>query len=179
MPRIISYTPSWLSRPSPGFHLFEGSAHTRSSGQRQDGESLINGSRAGSDFLGPNRTIARRGSEIFVGVGKQIRWSDLPMLKDQWDLEQETPSKKPSSLANGKSERDKDDGPVDGSYRVWNMFDYSPSLLIHYTDSESESIGTNTAALNLAQRSLACDSHIPHSPNRRPTGFKPPQCGFQ
>lgn len=31
---------------------------------------------------GPLRTIACRGTQIFVAMGKEIRWSDLVLLKD-------------------------------------------------------------------------------------------------
>lgn len=115
MPRVTSYTPSWLCRPSPGFQLFN-------SGQpAKDAKSNPAVSRnAYIEYLGPTRTIARRGSEVFVVVGKQIRWADLASLKDQWQSIQETPSKKPK----GKDKAGDDDGegstvsPDDGSYRV-------------------------------------------------------------
>lgn len=42
--------------------------------------------------MGHRRTIARRGTEIFVVVDNEIRWSDLCMLKDVWDEDQELKS---------------------------------------------------------------------------------------
>ncbi|OSS49252.1 hypothetical protein B5807_05666 [Epicoccum nigrum] len=72
MPKVLSYTPEWLSRPSPGYHLF---APKQTNG---------NGAAAKSkdkDF-GPRKTIATRGSEIFVAVGHEIRWADLVNLKE-------------------------------------------------------------------------------------------------
>lgn len=33
---------------------------------------------------GPKKLLACRGTEIFVAVDNQIRWSDLCMLKDDW-----------------------------------------------------------------------------------------------
>ncbi|KAI9822996.1 MAG: hypothetical protein M1832_002650 [Thelocarpon impressellum] len=72
MPKVLNYTPAWLSRPSPGFELF--SSKTPASNT------------AGSKSTqGPRRTIARRGTEVFVAVGNQIRWADLSYLKNAWD----------------------------------------------------------------------------------------------
>ncbi|KAJ4356990.1 hypothetical protein N0V95_002862 [Ascochyta clinopodiicola] len=70
MPKVLSYTPEWLSRPSPGYHLF---APKQSNG---------NGAAAKSKDFGPRKTIATRGSEIFVAVGHEIRWADLVNLKE-------------------------------------------------------------------------------------------------
>lgn len=65
MPRILSYTPDWLSRPKPAFNLFQ--SKQPESQQR---------------FEGARRTIAQRGTEVFVAVGKELRWSDLDILRD-------------------------------------------------------------------------------------------------
>lgn len=65
MPRILSYTPDWLSRPKPAFNLFQ--SKKPESQQR---------------FEGARRTIAKRGTEVFVAVGKELRWSDLDILRD-------------------------------------------------------------------------------------------------
>lgn len=70
MPKVLSYTPEWLSRPSPGYHLF---APKQSNG---------NGAAAKSKEFGPRKTIATRGSEVFVAVGHEIRWADLVNLKE-------------------------------------------------------------------------------------------------
>ncbi|OAK93979.1 hypothetical protein IQ06DRAFT_330352 [Phaeosphaeriaceae sp. SRC1lsM3a] len=70
MPKVLSYTPDWLSRPSPGHQLFA--------------PKQTNGAAAAAkrkDF-GPRKTIATRGSEIFVAVGHEIRWADLVNLKE-------------------------------------------------------------------------------------------------
>ena len=34
---------------------------------------------------GPRRTIARRGTEVFVANGREIRWADLVTMKDNWE----------------------------------------------------------------------------------------------
>ncbi|KAL8998675.1 MAG: hypothetical protein Q9169_002336 [Polycauliona sp. 2 TL-2023] len=80
MPKVLSYTPSWLSRPSPGFDLFSSGnkrAHSRSNSVNKE-----------QDYLGPRRTIAHRGSEVFVVVDNQIRWADLSIIKYDWDSSQ-------------------------------------------------------------------------------------------
>lgn len=70
MPKVLSYTPDWLSRPSPGHQLF---APKQTNGAASPTKR--------KDF-GPKKTIATRGSEIFVAVGHEIRWADLVNLKD-------------------------------------------------------------------------------------------------
>jgi nucleoporin NUP82 len=69
MPKVLSYTPDWLSRPNPGYQLF--------APKQANGAST----RKKKDF-GPRKTIATRGSEIFVAVGHEIRWADLVNLKE-------------------------------------------------------------------------------------------------
>ena len=87
MPKIISYTPSWLSRPSPGYHLFSKS----STSQQSNGiiSTKQNEANIAKQFTGNRRTIARRGTELFVVVDNEIRWSDLCMLKDVWEETQQ------------------------------------------------------------------------------------------
>lgn len=65
MPRVISYTPEWLSRPKPAFNLFQSKQPEIQ--QR---------------FEGARRTVAHRGTEVFVAVGKELRWADLDILRD-------------------------------------------------------------------------------------------------
>ncbi|KAL2261772.1 hypothetical protein VTK26DRAFT_3413 [Humicola hyalothermophila] len=80
MPKIKSFAPGWLNEPAPGHKLFE---------------AVNDDPRASSPLLygkkpkpGPRRTIARRGTEVFVAVGKQIRWGDLTYLKESWEAKQ-------------------------------------------------------------------------------------------
>ncbi|KAL8668357.1 MAG: hypothetical protein Q9168_007008 [Polycauliona sp. 1 TL-2023] len=88
MPKVLSYTPSWLSRPSPGFDLVS-STNKRASLSAQDaGHSGGNSSNKEQEYLGSRRTVARRGSEIFVVVDNQIRWADLSILKYDWESSQ-------------------------------------------------------------------------------------------
>ena len=115
MPKIISHTPGWLSRPSPGFQIFN---KVHSTSTQADHSQQQNSSFGGKQGVGPNRTIAQRGTEIYLAVGRQIRWADLVSLKDGYEeqLRTPTPKPKPTNIAN-QSEVD-ENGPEDGSYRV-------------------------------------------------------------
>ena len=112
MPKIISHTPSWLSRPSAGFQLFNTPKSAHSSTQHTRKSSDL------TEFNGPNKTIARRGTEVFVVAGKHIRWSDLSVLKAEHEELEATPSKKPKASAEEQRVVNEDEGPEDGSYRV-------------------------------------------------------------
>ena len=119
MPKIIDYNPQWLSRPSPGFQLFNTSKYSstpaqptrRGSAQRENGNS----------YEGPVKTIAHRKTEVFLVAGKDIRWSDLSILKNEYEELQATPSKKSKPTTDGDKRRSDEDGPEDGSYRVWRL----------------------------------------------------------
>ena len=78
MPKIKSFAPGWLNEPAPGHKLFEAAI---------DDAAKLPASLAYSKKgkPGPRRTIARRGTEVFVAVGKQIRWGDLAHLKESWE----------------------------------------------------------------------------------------------
>ncbi|KAL8815376.1 MAG: hypothetical protein Q9223_005484 [Gallowayella weberi] len=84
MPKVLSYTPSWLSRPSPGFDIFASSDKLASFGPNGASPKAKGPSRE-QNYLGPRRTIAHRGSEVFVVVDNQIRWSDLSIIKYDWE----------------------------------------------------------------------------------------------
>ena len=47
----------------------------------------------GADKPGPRRTIAQRGTEVFIGVGREIRWADLVYLKEAWEDKQRNSGK--------------------------------------------------------------------------------------
>ncbi|KAI9795336.1 MAG: hypothetical protein M1833_007248 [Piccolia ochrophora] len=95
MPKILSHTPAWLSRPSPGFELFSNlpshepfldTGNSRFPRYRTlPGLSEKRESYGLSTELGPRRTIARRNTEIFVAVGTEIRWADVAYLKTSWE----------------------------------------------------------------------------------------------
>lgn len=75
MPKILSYTPSWLTRPSPGYALFSQKQKEISAGE--------NGQNKSGHESKIRRTIAHRGTEVFVVVDNEIRWSDLVMLRER------------------------------------------------------------------------------------------------
>jgi len=76
MPKIKAYTPAWLSSPSPGHQLFAPNA--------DDAHNVPSYPSIGANIQGPRRTIVRRGTEVFIAVGKEIRWADLVYLKERW-----------------------------------------------------------------------------------------------
>ena len=75
MPKIQSYSAPWLQEPNPGHKLFE-----------QSEESIRRAAYTTSS--GPKRTIARRGNEVFVASGREIRWGDITYLKDAYEAHQ-------------------------------------------------------------------------------------------
>ena len=106
MPKTTSYTPAWLSRPSPGFNLFSAQENTRSI------EKSSNETSSKSDFPGPRRTVAHRGTEVFVVVGNTIRWADLSTYKEEWerkDQERKRYSRNRGQLTNGDTSRESDE----------------------------------------------------------------------
>lgn len=124
MPRIISYTPPWLSRPNPGFQVFSSTPptlsppHTDGKSPRQFTNEQADWARSADE--GPRRTIARRGTEIFVVADNQIRWTDLCMLKDDW--EESEARKKPGQRRAGSQTNPQFDGDGEedksGNYMV-------------------------------------------------------------
>nr|POF07127.1 nucleoporin nup82 [Quercus suber] len=76
MPRVLAREPAWLARETPGFQLFR-SADAAS----HQGHQITT-----TTYEGPSRKIAYRagefGSELFVAVGKELRWSEVGMIKD-------------------------------------------------------------------------------------------------
>lgn len=76
MPKVKCYSAAWLSKNAPGNQLFEPSAESLRSRALSPGKK--------KQFPGPRRTIARRGTEVFVAAGREIRWGDLVYLKEEW-----------------------------------------------------------------------------------------------
>lgn len=118
MPRIISYTPAWLSRPSPGFDVFSpGSNASTPPATNGTSPKKVDDTDEDEPYVGPQRTIARRGTEIFVAVGKQLRWSDLCMLKDDWE-EKEEKQQSQGKRHDAETEEEESDDASERSYRV-------------------------------------------------------------
>jgi len=90
MPNVVSYTPPWLSRPSPGANLF-----SSTSAKGTDYASLSTQEKA--DYNGPTKTLAKRGNEVFTVVDNQIRWSSLTKLKDEWQQQHSKTKKGPAA----------------------------------------------------------------------------------
>lgn len=76
MPKVNSYAPGWLCRPSPGAKFLSSNSTKAPAEMQQGGKSSANG---------PTRTIAKRGNEVFAVIDNEIRWSNLARLKDQWE----------------------------------------------------------------------------------------------
>jgi len=76
MSKVKAYTPSWLSKPAPGHALFQATS--------EDIKTSTFSSKR-STRPGPRRTIAKRGSEVFVAVNREIRWGELVYLKQAWE----------------------------------------------------------------------------------------------
>ena len=120
MPKVLAYTPEWLSRNNPGFQLFSNAQHRQAQAQARHRDSQQPEKRTDSsnDYVGPHKTIARRGAEIFTVIGKHIRWADLSILKASFEEQKATPTKAPKSTGSRTDIQTEKDGPEDGSYRV-------------------------------------------------------------
>ena len=77
-PKVKHYSAAWLHHYPPGASLFQPSLSDASSSRR----SLPSSSPLSP---GPRRTIAHRGTEVFVAVGKEIRWGDLVYLQERYN----------------------------------------------------------------------------------------------
>lgn len=113
MPQVLGYTPTWLSKPNPGHEIFTAGPI---SNQTVFGNTYGSNDRK-SNKSGPRRTIARRGTEVFIAVGTEIRWADLVYLKETWENKQENQR----SFLKGKSklgEESEAEGNVAQGYRV-------------------------------------------------------------
>jgi nucleoporin NUP82 len=115
MPATLARTPEWLSRPNPGYNIFMESELQASAGYSA---TAANSSRKRAAKPGPRRTIARRGTEIFIAVGKEIRWADLVYLKEAW----EETSSKPRGKKQSKDSQYTEDHAQ--GYRVSFRFAY-------------------------------------------------------
>ncbi|KAJ5590289.1 hypothetical protein N7450_004261 [Penicillium hetheringtonii] len=89
MPKVKSYAPAWLCRPSPGASIFTSNSVASPS---QDTQVALKSKSA----TGATRTIAKRGNEVFVVVENEIRWSNLARVKDQWQQQQARQKKAPA-----------------------------------------------------------------------------------
>lgn len=116
MPKIMSYTPGWLSNPSLGHQIFTATEANGANAQHLSLKAFNESIRRNSK-PGPRRTIARRGTEVFVAIGKELRWADLVYLKESWEEKQELQGKD-QSLKRGDSTFAGDDVDHAQGYRV-------------------------------------------------------------
>lgn len=107
MPQVISYTPAWLEKGNPGHEIFTGAP----AGANSAPSNGYSSSKKKEQKPGPRRTIARRGTEVFIAVGKEIRWADLAYLKEAWTYKEE----KKKSASRGK-QRDRSPSQYDADH---------------------------------------------------------------
>lgn len=166
MPKIISYTPSWLSRPSAGFDLFCKTKSSTSEPGVGGAARTQNGSRSSSSHVCHQRTIARRGTEIFVVVDNEIRWSDLCLLRDIWQDGQSNSTKRKttnSKAAFGGAKGEEADYAKD-SYRVRDLISkmFNSNSWLFCLGFEIPYRRTNTAAFGFSQWHLSCYFNLAH-----------------
>ncbi|KAK0127367.1 hypothetical protein ONS96_006916 [Cadophora gregata f. sp. sojae] len=94
---IAEYTPAWLQKPYPGHGVFTPTPAKATSNFLSQSNGTDSASKR-SAKPGPRRTIARRGTEVFIAVGKEIRWADLVYLKQGWEYKE---AKKAASRKGG------------------------------------------------------------------------------
>src|SRR3954452_9534421 len=88
MPKILDYTPPWLTRPSQGSKIFtDPPSHgsQASPSKRTSQLNSPNGVKQRESYQGPHRLLANRGTEIFTVVDNKIRWADLAKVKSDWE----------------------------------------------------------------------------------------------
>ena len=72
MQRVIERDPSWLDRFTPAAQLFKPSKEKEPRATQSKN----------SPYTGPLKRIAHRGTEVFVAVGNELRWSEVTALKE-------------------------------------------------------------------------------------------------
>lgn len=110
MPKVNSYAPAWLCRPSPGASLFASDL------DKSPAQDLQKQAKPTAE-TGATRTIAKRGNEVFAVIDNEIRWANLARLKDQWQQQ-----------ARQKTAKDQTNGTSAPSYRVCYTLDASGFL---------------------------------------------------
>jgi nucleoporin NUP82 len=161
MPKVMSYTPAWLSKPNPGHEIF-----TSKVVATQPASS--NGSSTSSKRTakpGPRRTIARRGTEVFIAVGKEIRWADLVYLKEAWEDKQ---SRNSFGKEKGRDGDNQYEGDHAQGYRVSSPVTITLLELI-IVDHQNPGCGRHSTANHLSTRELYCNIDDAYGPCRHPT----------
>ncbi len=158
MPKVISYTPAWLSKPNPGHEIF--TAKTVGAPTASSNGSTASSKRAAKP--GPRRTIARRGTEVFIAVGKEIRWADLVYLKEAWEDKQSTNS---LSKGKGRDSYNQFEGDHAQGYRV-SLLERGDILGLELTiaDYQNPGCGGYSTAHHLASCQLYCNLNDSYGP---------------
>lgn len=144
MPKITSYTPAWLSKPNPGHEIFTAKSTKTRNTHEPSFHGQIETSKKNAK-PGPRRTIARRGTEVFIAVGKEIRWADLVYLKEVWE-DKLYRDKGHNSKEDVEDQCDEDNAQ---GYRVCIHEALSRIMLIH-SDDQNTSRRRHTTAHNLS-----------------------------
>jgi nucleoporin NUP82 len=92
MPKRISETPPWLSRPSSGARIF---SDPKTQAPQSPSKRISKLAPQSTDYYGPRRLIAKRGTEIFVAIENKIRWADLARTTAQWDQDPDNRDDRP------------------------------------------------------------------------------------
>jgi nucleoporin NUP82 len=105
MPKVVGHTPPWLCRPSPAASFFTRDPSKKPESRIQNGN---------GDYIGPQRTLAHRDTEVFAVVDNQIRWADLATLKAEWSPKPKSSPKKNKA----PTKKGTEDDAKSGQYRV-------------------------------------------------------------
>ncbi|EFX02950.1 hypothetical protein CMQ_2879 [Grosmannia clavigera kw1407] len=85
MPKIRAYTPAWLSAEFPDGHTLFSAPVSAAKASPFASSTASPRKKQPVPTAGPQRTIARRGTEVFIAIGKEIRWTDLVSTKSAWE----------------------------------------------------------------------------------------------
>ena len=167
MPKVLSYTPPWLSRPEPGFQLFNSSQGTLSSihSERRGSDHLSN-RHATKPYQGPTKIVAHRGTEVFVAVDNKLRWSDLCMLKDDYDEKEALRKEKRQRQKSGQSADQNDSSNEEAGQKAPSFRVSSSQGMItpahNHEGTPSQHRRENTAIISFPQRKPSGRCHITH-----------------
>ena len=174
---IAEYTPAWLQKPSPGHGVFTPiPAKPTSSFLSQSNGTDSASKRAAKP--GPRRTIARRGTEVFIAVGKEIRWADLVYLKQGWEYKE---AKKAASRRGGDDRGFRESSQYEADHAQGYRVSSLGSL---FTGGSAESIpdhknpgsGRYQTTSHFPQWKLSRHPDYTYGPYCDPTGTRPPYC---
>ncbi|KUL90073.1 hypothetical protein ZTR_02864 [Talaromyces verruculosus] len=161
MPKVVGHTPPWLCRPSPAASFFTPDPSKKPEIRTQNGT---------GEYIGPQRTLAHRDTEVFAVVDNQIRWADLATLKAEWSPKPKSSPKKNKAPAKKGAE---DDAKSD-SYRILTVPVYGQikQLVISPNGAYMAVVTAHTVHIAI----LPDRSHL-SSPDKTPLRLKTYQLG--